>query len=149
MKKVLLIAFLFSIFIISGCNEKVRPIGAEGKSENWTANVIYELKTEKHNGEKVQMLYNNGTVNYLNDNSPNKIYYEYVYPNGFPSGSSGFIEHLEEDICEFRIGGGGSGIKEADTYESLREKIDAAYILVKWEINNESYEEKIQLNVND
>lgn len=146
-KKLFLITFLFSIFLISGCNNNDKTIEAEGESEYWNANIIYELKTEKHDGEKIKMIYNDGKIVYLKDNPPKEIRFEYVYPSGFPSGSLGSIEHLREAVSEFSIGGGGSSINKGDTYASLREKIDEARILVKWKINNQAYEEEIQLIV--
>jgi hypothetical protein len=145
--RLFLTTLLFSILLISGCSDEAKIVKTEGKSEYWNASVTYELKTEMHSGEKVNMLYDIGTVTYLDDNPPNEIYFEFVYPNGFPSGSSGFIEHFEEDKSEFRISGGGSSSNETDTFESLKEKIDETKILVKWKINNKAYEEYIQLNV--
>jgi hypothetical protein len=94
--KLFLTTFLFSILAISGCNKNDKMIEAEGKSEHWSANVTYELKTEKHEGKKVKMINNDGEIVYLKDAPPAEIHFEYVYPSGFPSGLSGFIEQKGE-----------------------------------------------------
>jgi hypothetical protein len=145
--KLFLTTFLFSILAISGCNNNDKMIEAEGKSEHWSANITYTLKTEKHYGKKVKTINNDGEIVYLKDNPPKKIHFEYVYPSVFTSGLSGSIEQFKEEIGPFNVGGGGSSINKGDTIESLSEKIDEAYILIKWETDNQTYKEQIQLNV--
>lgn len=138
---------LFLLPTIYGCNSNAKHIEAEGKSKYWNANITYELKTEKHGGKKEKILYNTGEIVYLKDNPPKEIEFEYIYPNDFPSSSSGSSEHFEEGISEFRIAGGGGSINKGNNYENLKEKIEEAHLLVKWKINNEVHEEEIQLNV--
>lgn len=146
-RKLFLFTLLFSILLTTGCNDKVKTFKTEGKSEHWNASVIFEFKTEKNNGEEINTLNNGGTIVYLNDGPPNEIHFEYLYPNGVSVATTDTIKHLEESINEFRVGVVGSVFDEADTYNSLRDIINQTLLLVKWNINNEPYEEYIQFNI--
>lgn len=139
MKKTLLFMMLFSIIVISGCNSINNEIIAEGKSEYWEVSIAYKLEGN--------MLNDNGNMVYLKDNPPNKVEFEYSYPNGFPTGSSGTIEHYEENAKEFKIGGGIGSLNEGDNYENLKEKIDEMSILIQWETDGKVYNETVDLNV--
>ncbi|OCA92606.1 hypothetical protein [Pseudobacillus wudalianchiensis] len=138
MKKSLLSIVLFSIIILSGCNSTNNEIIAKGKSQYWKVSIAYKLEGS--------MLNDNGNMVYLKDNPPKKVEFKYSYPNGFPTGSSGTVEHYEENIKEFKIGGGSGSLNKGDNYENLKEKIDEMSVLIQWETDGKVYNETVDLN---
>lgn len=122
---------------------KVRDntIIANGESDHWFGELKYELKED--------MLHNEGQLSFLKDPPPKKIEYEFVHTTAFPSGTSGKIEHFNDSLYEFPIGGGGGSINSRDTLSTLTEGVNQMYILVKWEEGGKNIEEKIYLDVSE
>jgi hypothetical protein len=80
----IIVLILFSI-VGCGTNTETGTFNAMGSGENWRIHVLYTLDNELINSE--------GQLTYLAVSPPDEITYEFIYPNGFPTGEKGTISH--------------------------------------------------------